>query len=309
MADTDTDVAGVAERGRFEVRPMTGYTGAELAGVDLRRPLSPDAVATVRSALLRWKVVFFRDQDIGPEEHVAFGSAFGEVTLAHPTLPAAVPDYPQILLLDNEEIFGGSTPPLQVESIWHTDVSFLSTPPMGSILRGVVVPEYGGDTQWTNLVLAYERLSAPLKSLIDGLHAVHANSVPIARGEAALPYQQQLAAKPFRAVHPMVRVIPETGERALFVNPRFTDHVVELARQEGRHLLAMLYEHLTNPEFTVRFRWAPGSVAFWDNRATTHRVPTDIPPGARRSMQRITLAGDRPIGPDGSRSYALEAPA
>lgn len=125
------------------------------------------------------------------------------------------------------------------------------------------------------------------------------------RGEMSNELQKMFQSKDIRSVHPVVRVHPETGERALFVNPNFTSHIVELSRQEGRHLLAMLYEHMTNPSFSVRFRWQPGSIAFWDNRATAHVVPTDIPPGAHRAMQRITIAGDLPLGPDGSVSSSL----
>ena len=138
-----------------------------------------------------------------------------------------------------------------------------------------------------------------------GLHAVHHNHIPIARGELATEYQNKFQSQDLRAVHPVVRVHPETGEKILFVNPNFTSHIVELSRQESRHLLAMLYEHMTYHEFTTRFRWEPGSVAFWDNRASAHVVPTDIPPGAHRSVQRITLAGDVPVGPDGEPSYGL----
>jgi taurine dioxygenase len=133
--------------------------------------------------------------------------------------------------------------------------------------------------------------------------------LPPVRGEGPTKLSTQFQSKDIRSVHPVVRVHPETGERALFVNPNFTSHIVELSRQEGRHVLAMLYEHLANPEFTVRFRWQAGSMAFWDNRATAHLVPTDVPPGARRSMERITLAGDTPVGPDGSVSYSLAGDA
>ncbi len=303
----------------FDVRPLAGNIGAEIVGVDLTQPLDDEVVASIRATLLRWKVVFFRDQHLTQEQHIAFGRRFGDVTPAHPTLPAAFPDHPEILLLDNEQFArqekkaptsgtddGLPRPPsLSIESRWHTDVTFVPNPPMGSILRGVVVPPYGGDTQWTNLAVAYERLSEPIKTMIDSLHAVHQNALPVARGELSPQLQQQFQSQDLRAVHPVVRVHPETGERSLFVNPNFTSHVQELSRQESRHLLAMLYEHMTNPEFTCRFRWEPDSIAFWDNRATAHLVPTDVPKGQRRSMQRITLAGDVPMGPDGFESRAL----
>lgn len=292
-----------ASGAQIDVRPAAGHIGAEIAGVDLSRALGPEVVAAIRGALLRWKVVFFRDQELSRDQHVAFGRYFGEVTPAHPTLPAAFSGHPEILLLDNQQSksMGGAT----IENRWHTDVSFAPNPPMASILRGAVIPPYGGDTQWTNLVVAYERLSPPIRSLIDGLHAVHHNQLPLASGELSSEYVEKFQSVEMRSVHPMVRVHPETGEKALFVNPNFTSHVVELSRQEGRHLLAMLYEHQTQGEFTVRFRWEPGNLAFWDNRATAHIVPTDIPPGMHRSMERITLAGDVPVGPDGFQSHSL----
>ncbi len=293
----------------IDVRPLSGHTGAEIHGVDLREPLARDVVGQIRATLLQWKVVFFRDQELTPEQHIAFGRQFGEVTPAHPTLPAELPDHPEILVLDNEAYARaertGEGP--SIESRWHTDVTFLANPPMASILRGVVVPPYGGDTQWTNLAVAYATLSEPLQRLCDGLHAVHHNFLPVKRGEVSAALKEQFQSKDLRAVHPVVRVHPETGEKVLFVNPNFTSHVVELTRQEGGHLLALLYEHLTSAPFTCRFHWEPNSIAFWDNRATCHLVPTDIPAGMHRSMQRITLAGDLPVGADGASSYALAA--
>jgi alpha-ketoglutarate-dependent sulfate ester dioxygenase len=302
---TDTTHATVADAALgLDVRPMSGYTGAEILGVDLSQPLDPATVDEIRATLLQWKVVFFRNQDLTPAQHIAFGRQFGEVTPAHPTLPAMIPEHPEILLLGNQnEVMNEDAP--RVESRWHTDVTFVRNPPMASILRGVVVPPYGGDTQWINMVAAYDALSPQIQELIDGLHAMHQNVLKLSRGLMSSRLAQQFAAADLRAVHPVVRVHPETGEKSLFVNPNFTDHIVELSRQESRHLLAMLYEHMSHPKYTCRFRWQPGSVAFWDNRATAHMVPLDVPPQYERTMQRITLAGDVPVGPDGSKSYAL----
>lgn len=305
---SEAPATGTAGELGLDIRPMAGLIGAEILGVDLSAPLDPAVVAEIRATLLKWKVVFFRDQDITQAQHLAFAKAFGEPTKAHPTLPSQFADYPEILLLDNQQMGGGGGMGGggTVESRWHTDVTFIPTPPMGSILRGVVVPPYGGDTQWTNLAVAYERLSQPIKDVIDGLHAVHHNTLPMKRGELPGQLAKVFLGDGIRSVHPVVRVHPETGEKILFVNPNFTSHILELTRNEGHHLLALLYEHLQDAEFTVRFRWQPGSIAFWDNRATAHLVPTDVPAGMHRSMQRITIAGDLPKGPDGFESHALE---
>jgi alpha-ketoglutarate-dependent taurine dioxygenase len=300
-------VTQIETQSGLDVRPTSGHIGAEIHGVDLSRPLDDRHIAEIRAALLRWKVVFFRNQRLSQAEHVAFGRRFGKITPAHPTLPAAFPEHPEILLLDSKQAnaLGGT----EIASLWHTDVTFVPNPPMGAILHGAVIPPFGGDTQWLNLAVAYERLSTPIKEMIDGLHAVHSNRINMKRGELSSEYEKRFRSQDLCAVHPVVRVHPETGEKVLFVNPNFTDHIVELSRQESRHLLAMLYEHMTDHEFTTRFHWEPGSIAFWDNRATAHIVPTDIPAGAHRAVQRITLAGDLPVGPDGERSYALKGDA
>src|SRR4051812_19830263 len=287
----------------LDIRPMAGHIGAEILGVDLTQTLSDDVVAAIRATLLRWKVVFFRDQFISQEQHIAFGQRFGQVTPAHPTLPAMFPEHPEILLLDNETL--GRTEGKLIESRWHTDVTFVANPPMGSILRGVILPEYGGDTQWTNLAAADQYLSQPIKDMIDTLHAVHHNVLPPPDGDGMSELAKTFNSRDIRSVPPVVRLHPETGEKSIFVNPNFTSHIVELTRAEGDHILALLYEHMANPVFTVRFRWQPGSIAFWDNRCTAHIVPTDIPLGMRRAMQRITVAGDFTVGPDGSKSYQL----
>ncbi|MDT3444760.1 TauD/TfdA family dioxygenase [Pseudofrankia sp. BMG5.37] len=282
---------------------MSGHIGAEIFGVDLTQPLEPAAIAEIRATLLRWKVVFFRDQHVTPAQQIAFGRQFGEVTPGHPTLPT-LEGHPEILPLDTRTYLGEGKSDFRVRSLWHTDVTFVLNPPMGSILHGLVIPPYGGDTQWTNLVTAYERLSPSLRDFLDGLHAVHVNQIHLERGDSS-KLSALFAKTPYETIHPVVRVHPETGERALFVNPNFTTRIVELSNTESDRVLGLLYEHLATPEFTVRFRWQPDSIAFWDNRATAHLAPTDYA-GFDRAMHRITIAGDVPVGVGGKPSKSHE---
>jgi alpha-ketoglutarate-dependent sulfate ester dioxygenase len=289
------------------VTPIGGLIGAEIGGVDLSQDLTVEQVADIRSALLRWKVVFFRNQGIGPVEQVAFGRRFGDVTPAHPTIPP-LEGHPEVLELSTERYgvekseegrepygFAGL-----IENHWHTDVTFVHNPPMGSILHGVEVPPYGGDTAWTNLVTAYESLSPAVRAFADGLRAVHHNELHVEMGSArGDELRQTFTSTAYSAIHPVVRVHPETGERAIFVNPNFTSHIVGLRNRESRRILELLYEATADPRHTVRFHWESGSIAFWDNRATSHLASFDYVPPFTRKMQRITLAGDVPVGPDG----------
>ncbi|MET0895888.1 MAG: TauD/TfdA family dioxygenase [Acidimicrobiia bacterium] len=305
----------------LEVRPLTSFIGAEIRGVDLREPLADSAVAEIRAALLKWKVVFFRDQNITPEQQVEFGQRFGEITQAHPTLPG-LEGHPKILSLDSnlfkeaaariaaargDKGAGTSLVGEYVDNRWHTDVTFVVNPPTASILRGVVVPPYGGDTFWTNLVAAYEHLSEPVRDAIDGLQAVHTNTLYTQSGTAGEELKKQFEATRYTSVHPVVRVHPETGERALFVNPGFTQNIVGVSAAESAALLRILFAQLSHPAFTVRFRWQPDSIAFWDNRATAHQGPGDLRHlEFERVVQRITLVGDVPVGPDGFTSESLQ---
>jgi taurine dioxygenase len=290
----------------LDVRPMSGHIGAEIFGVDLAGPIEPAVVAELRAALLRWKVIFFRDQPLTPAQHIAFGRLFGEVTPGHPTLPT-LEGHPEVFPLDSRSY--KALGDIRVRSLWHTDVTFVQNPPTGSILRGLIVPPYGGDTQWANLVTAYEALSAPLRDLVDGLHAVHVNQLHLERGNSS-KLSELFASTPYETVHPVVRVHPETGERALFVNPNFTRSIVELSNPESDQILDLLYQQIARPEFTVRFRWQPNSIAFWDNRATAHLAPADLAHlEFERVMHRITLAGDVPVGVDGAPSQSREGQA
>jgi taurine dioxygenase len=290
-----------------EVHPLSKHTGAEVRGVDLSSDLDDTTVRQIRDALLRWKVVFFRGQHISREQHVALGARFGEVAPGHPTLPARFPERPEIIVLEKDpqdhEPDGSA-----IDHRWHTDVTYVEAPPLGSILRAVDVPPYGADTEWTNLVAAYAGLSEPLRTMIDGLTAVHHNVLHLVRGEPT-PLMEAFMAKRLRALHPVVTVHPETGERVLYVNPDYTSHIVELSRRESHHVLACLNEHLARREFTVRFRWEPGDIAFWDNRSTAHIAPNDVPDGYHRVMERITLTGAAPVGVNGQQSRALDVDA
>jgi taurine dioxygenase len=293
---------------KIDVRPLAGHIGAEIHGVDLSSHLDDETVAQIRSALLQWKVVFFRDQQIGHSEQVAFGRRFGKLTPAHPYEDEPPEGFPEILPIDSrryEKKFGKKQ--ASYDNEWHTDVTPLINPPAASILRGDIVPPYGGDTAWTNLVAAYEGLPEPLKVLADSLRAKH--SFGTRRTTPASSQGRQITANPLVAIHPLVRVHPETGERALYVSPSFTSHEYEIigfSHKQSRRLLDLFYEEVARPEYTVRFRWEPGSVAFWDNRATSHLAPSDVAHlEFDRVMYRVTIEGDIPVGPDGRQSEAV----
>ncbi|HWO10251.1 MAG TPA: TauD/TfdA family dioxygenase [Polyangiaceae bacterium] len=290
----------------IEVRPVAGYIGAEIGKVDLARPLSDAAAKEIRSALLKYKVIFFRGQEqVGHEEQIAFARHFGEVTYAHPHEDEPFAEFPEILPIDTklyEQRYGRKL--ASYESRWHTDVTAAVNPPAASILRAVKVPSVGGDTTWTNLVAAYENLSAPLRALADQLRAEHRFGLHLNEGDK---YLARIRENPLVAVHPVVRVHPETGERALFVSPGFTSHIVGVPRHESKYLLELFFEQIARPAFTVRFRWEPGDIAFWDNRATAHLAPQDILHlDADRVLYRVTLTGDVPVGVDGVRSTLVQ---
>jgi taurine dioxygenase len=287
----------------LDVRPVAGHIGAEIHGVDLAADLDDATVAEIREALLRWKVVFFRDQHIGHAEQIAFARRFGALTPAHPHEDDAPAGFPEILPIDSrryERQFGKKRP--TYDNGWHTDVTALVNPPWGSILRAAHVPDYGGDTQWTNLVAAYEGLPEPLRQLADGLRAKHSFGLVKHLGTGGR-YAQKVTANPLIAIHPVVRVHPETGERALYVSPSFTtfdSEIIGLSPRQSRRILDLFYEQIARPEYTVRFRWAPGSVAFWDNRSTAHLGPSDLDHlDYERVLYRVTFEGDVPVGPDG----------
>jgi alpha-ketoglutarate-dependent sulfate ester dioxygenase len=290
------------------VSPIARHIGAEISGVDLSTELSDEAVQDIRRALLERKVVFFRNQNIDHAQQVRFAARFGEVTYAHPHEDEPIEDHPQILPIDRkrfERRYGARR--TNYENRWHTDVTAAINPPAASILRAVTVPEVGGDTVWTNLVAAYENLPASLRALADGLRAEHRFSANLRLSHRSGTYAQRIEANPLVSVHPVVRVHPETGERALFVNPGFTSHILDVSPSQSDKLLEIFFEQVTRAAFTVRFRWNPGDIAFWDNRATAHLAPQDLDDtDVERVLYRITLKGDIPVGVDGSRSQSVQ---
>jgi taurine dioxygenase len=298
-----------------EVRPIAGNIGAEIRGVDIAQPLDDVTVGSIREALLRHRVVFFKGQSLDHASQVRFGRYFGELTYAHPFNDSPPTEHPEIHTVDTRrgiEHYGDEHKKRLSERNagrfggWHSDVTPAVNPPFASILRADVVPETGGDTTWTNLVSAYEALSEPLKRLADGLRAEHRYGLDHG-GAASGKLRDRIDANSLVAHHPVVRVHPETGEKALYVSPGFTSHILDVSPSESRRLLDLFFEELTKPRHTVRFRWQPGDVAFWDNRTTGHQAPHDIDPvETERVLHRVTLLGDVPVGPDGLESNLIE---
>ncbi len=273
----------------LEIRPIAGALGAELHGVNLADDLADAVVGEIRQALLDNLVIFFRDQDLPPDRFAAFARRFGE-PVEYPFIKG-MEGFPEIITvakLENERVnFGG---------VWHSDTTYLEQPPMGSMLVAREVPEYGGDTLFANQYMAYETLSAGMKRFLDGATGVSTSAkadVSRTREDRIKSDGTEAARQPLAAEHPAVRTHPETGRRALYVNTAHTARFADMTEEDSAPILNYLFAHQTRPEFTCRFRWQPGSVAFWDNRCAQHNPINDYH-GFRRIMHRITLAGDRP---------------
>jgi alpha-ketoglutarate-dependent sulfate ester dioxygenase len=292
---------------RLDVVPLAGYIGAEVRGVDLRASLDPDLVDEIRAALHRYKVIFFREQDIDHAQQIAFARHFGKVTPAHPHEENPPEGFPEIFPIDSrryESHLGRKR--TSYDNSWHTDVTALVNPPAASILRAHILPPYGGDTSWTNLVAAYENLPSELRDFVDRLDVKHQFH---SRAAAGSQRDRKIHEANLAAYHPAVRVHPVTGERALFVSPGFTRGPREIrgfTPTQSERILKLLWEEATRTEYTVRFRWAPGSVAFWDNRATAHLAISDAGHlDHDRVLYRVTLEGDVPKGVDGRESELI----
>lgn len=277
----------------IDVRPLAGSLGAELIGVDLSN-LSDEAFAEIHRAFLEYSVVFFRDQSLTPDQHKAFGRRFGELNI-HPTYEP-LPGHDEILAVVKDKDAKHN-----IGDTWHTDVTFLPEPPMGSILYAREIPPYGGDTLFANLSMAYDALSEGMKEMLEGLNAIHSNAYLLGgkegdedRNKTRTTKLREDKRQEMSAVHPVVRTHPETGRKCLFVNEAFTVRFENMTRAESQPLIDYLVRHAARPEFTCRFRWAEGSIAFWDNRCTYHYALNDYH-GFRREMHRVTVNGDRPV--------------
>lgn len=273
----------------LEVRPIAGAIGAEVLGVDLSTELDEETLAAIRQAWLAHCVIFFRDQDLPPAHFLTFARRFGAV-VEYPFIKG-LQDFPEIIpvvKLEHETTnFGG---------IWHSDTAYLEKPPMGTMLVAREVPPFGGDTLFANMYRAYEALSDGMQRLLDGLIGINTSAkadVSRTREDRVRDSVRTDAKTEYVGEHPVVRTHPETGRKALYVNRGHTLRFKDMSVEESAPILEYLFQHQVRPEFTCRFGWRAGSMAFWDNRCALHNPVNDYH-GYRRVMHRITLAGDQP---------------
>jgi taurine dioxygenase len=269
---------------QLALRKTTPKCGAEILGVDLSRPLDDARIDALRSALAEHCVLFFRDQKMTPEQQKAFGRRFGELHL-HPAWPRLLEGHPEIM-----EIYADADSKRVAGEDWHSDVSCDPEPPLGTILYMLEVPAEGGDTLFASMYAAYEALSKPMKRMLEGMTALHDGETTY-RGR--YEGMQEAASYP-SAEHPVIRTHPVSGRKALFVNRIFTRRILQLEKHESDAVLEMLFRLVETPELQCRFRWQPGSVAFWDNRCAQHHALWDYYPQRRRGL-RVTIKGERPV--------------
>jgi taurine dioxygenase len=285
----------------LEHTPLTASIGSEVHDLKLVDAFEP-VITALRRLLVERKVLVVREQHLSPEALRDIGRRLGPLTPAHPAMPPIDPSLPEVLEIDaTRSRLDPAYRDEYEQDTWHTDVSFMPDPPLGSLLSGAVIPPVGGDTAFADLQAAYDALSAPLRALVDGLRAEHDG-----RGEFAGFLRDRPGTwngRPLTELvpveHPVVRVHPESGRKGLFVNPTFTTRIVGLSRLESAALLELLHRHATAPEHVLRHRWRTGDVVIWDNRATMHLGVRDFG-DAHRVLHRVTIAGDVPVGISGS---------
>ncbi|MEU4161520.1 TauD/TfdA family dioxygenase [Actinoplanes sp. NPDC026670] len=284
----------------IDITRIGGRIGAEISGIDLKLPIEPGDAGAIHDALVEHKVLVFRGQHLDDEQHQRFASIFGELTLAHPTVPS-VDGQANVL-----EVAGGEG---ARANAWHTDVTFVVAPPKATTLRSLVIPPYGGDTLFSNTAAAYADLPEHLRLLADRLWAEHSNSYDYAehpqfRSAEVDEYQKVFVSTRYRTAHPVVRVNPDSGVPNLFIG-NFVTGLIGLSKTESRDILRLLQHYVTRPENTLRHKWQVGDIVVWDNRSTQHYAADDYGDLARK-LHRVTVAGDVPVGVDGEKSRILE---
>ncbi len=273
----------------FTIEPIGPTIGAEIHGLDLRRPLDDATFAALEAALIKHKVIYLRDQNLTTAEHVAFGKRFGDLEV-HPFRPEG--EFPEIMVLDNHK----DNPVLSTD-VWHSDTTFRECPTKYSILRCLKIPAVGGDTLWADMCAAYDGLSPVIRKLLDSLEAVHdfqnfrALYGKDEESQKKLRRMEELYPNP---THPVVRTHPVNGRKVLYVNPQFTLFIKGMNEGESKALLELLYEQTHVPEYQFRLRWRPGTIVLWDNTSTQHYAANDYYPN-RRTMERVAVIGDRPF--------------
>lgn len=276
----------------LQVTRVSGHLGAEIAGVSLSDPLNDEIIAEIRQALLDHLVIFFRDQELTPDQQIAFARRFGP--LEEHDFVKGMTEHPEIIRVVKEADettmnFGGA---------WHSDVTHQENPALGSVLYAIDVPSFGGDTLFASQYAAYDELSVGMKNMLEGMTAIHTARGPFAPdGRSKDNWKNMRVEASEKAYeeteHPVIRTHPETGRKLLFVNRTFTVRFKDMTERESAPLLNYLFEHASQEKFTCRFRWTRHSVAFWDNRAVLHYALNDYS-GARREMHRVAISGDRP---------------
>lgn len=282
----------------MRIIPLSDALGAEITDIDVAR-LDVEAFETVREAFHTHQVIVFRDQKIGVDDHIAFSRRFGDLE-EHISRKYLLKDHPEILVLSNRKENGAYIGVENAGDYWHSDLSYMERPSLGSLLYALEVPDEGGDTEWANMYMAYETLPRETKRRIDGLRARHSFNryrnrrveVPEQHRQGARERYERIS--PPDAIHPVVRTHPATGRKALYVSPRFTIGIEDLPEAEGQALLDELIEHATRREFIYHHRWRLGDLLFWDNRCTLHLACRGIPEGQIRHMHRTTVSGDVP---------------
>ncbi|HZM33348.1 MAG TPA: TauD/TfdA family dioxygenase [Burkholderiales bacterium] len=281
----------------ISIQPLSRACGAEVTGIDLKRPLDSPSIGELHRALGERGILLFRNADLTPPEHVAFSRQFGPLE-THVLGEFNLPGHPEVFVVSNVREEGKLKGAVYAGQYWHSDLSYMKKPSLGSLLLCREMPEIGGDTMWANMILAYDALSEAMKKFLSGLKAIHdyshAYDTYFAHHKERPPLTPEQRAKTPPVEQPMVRTHPVTGKKALYVNPGFTKGIVGMPKEESQPILQMLFAHSTRPEFTYRHKWRVNDLVFWDNRCTMHYALADYDFSVRRHMHRTTVAGDEP---------------